>query len=299
MSLNTYGTIRPATFTASDVEMLMVYQQNNVSTPETPTRLDAALVIETIDNPDNVNEMLGGLYNIKLNASLFAKGVGIYTIFIDNKKLNGGQITIRDCGVLEDVDIKGLLFDLNDLDGESQALFGQENALVGFKVEYFSTDLTQGEKLTPNVHRLVTGNYRVEPVSTSLGNNQSALGLRYKLNKASTLVFMTLTPDGVSDIDLSYSTFIGVPLQKVRISNTFFEPTVLRVNLVENDIDTIANGLFGDQTFNNEKSLRTFYDEDGEIFKQFDEYTVKDDFGNDIKKIKKERDQIDFTETLP
>lgn len=298
MSLNTYGTIRPATFTSSDVEMLLIYQKNNVVAPDAPIRVDPAQVIEKIDNPDNANEMLGGLYNIKMNASLFAKGIGIYTLFIDNKKLNGGQITIRDCGVLEDVDVKGLLFDLNDLDGESQAIFGQENALVGYKMEYFATDTTLGEKITPNLHRIVTGNYRVEPVSTSVGNNQSALGLRYKLNKASSLVFVTVTPDGVSDIDLSYSAFIGVPLQKVRVSNTFFEPTVLRVNLVENDFDTIATGLFGDQTFNNEKSLRTYYDENGEIYKQFDEFTIKDDFGNDIKKVKKERDQIDFTETL-
>lgn len=297
MAINTYGTIRPANFNPADSEIYLQYQKNISTPPDKLVKLNPTQVLEKTYDPEQTYESLGGLYNLKLNASLFSRGLGWYRISILNKRLNSGYVVIRDCGVLDDVDVKGIIVDLNSLDSEAQALFGAENALTGYRVEYFYENATlNGEKVIPNVFRIVTGNYRVEPISVS--NNQSQLGLKYKLNKNATLVFLTLTPDGVSDIDVTYNTFIGVPQQQIRVSNTFFDPKTIEIELTDVDLKTISLGLFGDQVFNYEKSMRTYFDDSGAIYKQFDEYTEKNTLGEDIKKIKKERDEIDFGETL-
>jgi hypothetical protein len=298
MSLNTYGTIRPATVTSSDVEIFLQYQLNVITEPEKLVKLNAEQIFVKNDNPDNVNEMLGGLYNIKLPASTFNKGIGLYYIYIRNKVLNNGSITIRDCAILEDANVKGLIFDLNELDGETKSLFSTENGLIGYRVEYLYENQNNGEKLIPNFSKIITGNYKVEPISTSINNNQNALGLRYKLNQNSSLVFVTLTPSGTSDINQNYNAFIGNPLQQVKIYNSFFTPMVLPIEITDIDLKSLSYGLYGDEVINCEKGIRTYFDDDGEIYKQFTEVTLRNELGEDVKKIRVEKDSIDFSEDI-
>ena len=56
--------------------------------------------------------------------------------------------------------------------------------------------------------------------------------------------------------------------------------------------------MFGDQTLNHENGIRTYFDDEGEIFLQKDEFTIKDESGNPLKKVSKIRDNINFNESL-
>jgi len=67
--------------------------------------------------------------------------------------------------------------------------------------------------------------------------------------------------------------------------------------LVEHDIDTLAIGIFGNQAKNIQNGTRTYYNNDNEIYKQFNEYVIKDDFTNEnLYEVKENRTDIDFTQ---
>jgi len=222
------------------------------------------------------------------------RGLGYYYFYLRPKKI---RVVIRDCAYLEDVNIKGIVFDLNDMDAFSRSIFQTDNNLVGYVVQYINQAST-GDRLTPNLFRIVTSNYRAEPVSTSMNNNQSQNGIRYRLNPDSSLVFVTVSPSTQSGISDSETLFIGTPAQEVIISNTNFTPKLIPIEITDVDEKSLYYGIFGDQTFNYENGIRTWFDENGNVFKQKDEFTIKDEFGNPLKKVSKARSEIDFNEEL-
>ncbi|MCA9748858.1 MAG: hypothetical protein KC414_07110, partial [Romboutsia sp.] len=222
------------------------------------------------------------------------RGLGYYYFYLRPKKL---RVIIRDCAYLEDVNIKGLIFDLNEMDSYTRNLFQKDNNLIGYLIQYINQTST-GDRLSPNLFRIITSNYRAEPVSTSVNNNQNQNGIRYRLNSDSSLVFVTVSPSTQSGISNSEVLFIGNPTQEVIISNTNFNPKLIPIQITDVDEKSLYYGIFGDQTFNYENGIRTWFDENGNIFKQKDEFTIKDEFGEPLKKISKIRDEIDFNEEL-
>lgn len=299
MAINAYGTVRPATVTANDIDMFMQYQVDENTLPETLVKLAPNDILMKVDSPDNVNEMMGGLYNLNLNSTLFNRGLGIYTIYIRNRVITGNGLRIRDCGILDDAaNIEGLIFDLNEMDQDTRQLFSNENGLVGYKMEYYVINQNAGEKLIPKVFNIITSNHRVEPISSSLANNQDGIGIRYRLNKNASLVFVTLTPSGSDNIDPTFNVFKGLPLQLVRISSTCIRPKCIKIKLTDIDLGTIENILVGNQTVDCESGIRTIFDDDGNITYQHDEFTEKNSVNEDIKKIKKKRDEIDFSQRI-
>ena len=121
MATGNYGTIRPADVSVEDVEILYSYTPNReLITSVELLSLDPAEVLIPVTTPNNTNEILGGLYTLKLPTSVFGSK-GFYSIIIRPKEI---RTTIQDCGVLIDnQDVKGLAFDMNQIPTELQSRF--------------------------------------------------------------------------------------------------------------------------------------------------------------------------------
>ena len=65
MATGNYGTIRPADVSAQDIEIFYSFTPNRESVTEVDLQpLDPAQVLVPASNPDNVNEIFGGLYTL-------------------------------------------------------------------------------------------------------------------------------------------------------------------------------------------------------------------------------------------
>lgn len=294
MSLGTYGIVRCADVSPSDVEIFYTYSKNRFSSNSEVFELDSNLVLKKIDNPNNVGEILGGLYNLELPTTVFNKK-GIFNILIRPKRIFA---TIVDCGVLASNDnIKGIIFDMQTIDNNDQFRL-ENNGLIGYRVEFLNSDLNTSERKLQNIFRIITSNNKVEPITENL-TNTSQKGVKYKLNDASTLVFCTVESSSASSVNPNAIPFIGVAGQQVKLIPTFFDPMTIELELVENDIDTLALGLFGNQSLSVQDGVRTIYNDEDEIFKQFIEYDIKDENSEEkLYEIRRENDTIDFSKDL-
>jgi hypothetical protein len=292
MARGNYGTVRPADVSLDDVEVFLHFTPSRNSVGDTTlTKLNTREVLSEINNPNNTNsiEVFGGLYTLTLPSTTFSTK-GIYTITIKPIEI---RTRILDCGVLSaKSDIKGLIFDTaaSDLNPAFTSRF-QNGGLVGYRVEYLAQG--SGNKVR-NFFRVITSNNRVDVVNQNLTNtNQKAV--RYSFNDNSTLVFCTVTPSSSSNVKPNVLPFIGEPNQEVIITNTFFNPVTVEIEMVEHDLETIAYGLYGAQSKSLEDGVYTQYNFDYEIYKQYNLFEIKDEFtGQPLFEVKEPRDNIDF-----
>ena len=85
-------------------------------------------------------------------------------------------------------------------------------------------------------------------------------------------------------------------VQDIIITNTYFNPVTIEVEIVEHDIETLAIGLFGNQTKSLDDGIYTLYNFNNDIYKQYNLYEVKDRFtGKPLYEVKEERTNIDFS----
>tara|TARA_R110000803_G_scaffold74903_3_gene139038 strand:+ start:19379 stop:20290 length:912 start_codon:yes stop_codon:yes gene_type:complete len=294
MASGVYGTIRPADMLPSDVEMTVFYSANRESSNTKIFSLDSANLIQ-INNPNNTSgfEIFSGLYTLRLPISEFGTK-GIYTITFKPREI---RTKIVDCGVLSAFpDIKGIVLDTSDPNTfESVGAF-ENNNLVGYRVEYINTDATASDRKIKNFFRIITSNNRTEPINQNLTNvNQKAI--RYRFNDNSTLTFCTLSPSAPTNVNPNALPFIGSPNQEIIITNTFFSPFMMEVEIVDYDIESLAIGMFGNQAKSLEDGIYTLYNFTNEIYKQYNLYEIKDRFtGKPLFEIKENRlNNIDFT----
>ena len=294
MASGTYGTIRPADLSPSDVEITVFYSENRERPNTNVFKLASSNLVE-INNPNNTTgfETFGGLYNLKLPIGQF-NSKGIYTIVFKPVEI---RTKIVDCGVLSAFpDIKGILFDTSDPNLGAFLEKFENNNLIGYRVEYLNTDSSSNDKKIKNLFRLITSNNRAEPVNQNLTNtNQKAI--RYRFNDNSTLVYCTMSPSSPSNVKPNVLPFIGAPNQDVIITNTLFSPFVMEIELVEYDIETLAIGMFGNQAKSLEDGIYTIYNFNDDIYKQYDLFEIKDRFnGKPLFEIKENRlNNIDFS----
>lgn len=293
MSTGVYGTIRPADMSPEDVDITVFYSRDRESANTKIFKLASSNLIP-INNPVNTSgfEIFGGLYTLRLPVSDFGNK-GIYTITFKPVEI---RTKIVDCGVLSAFpDIKGIVLDTSDPNIASFITNFENNNLVGYRVEYINTNPTANNKKIQNFFRIVTSNNRAEPVNQNLSNtNQKAI--RYRFNDNSTLVFCTLTPSAPSNVTPNTLPFIGQPNQDVVITNTNFSPFMLEVEIVDYDVESLAIGLFGNQSKSLEDGIYTIYNFSNEIYKQYDLYEIKDRFtGKPLFEIRENRfNNIDF-----
>ena len=292
MSVGNYGTIRPADVSVDDIEMFYHKTASRDDVSDTILQpLDPSEVLVKVDNPNNAGEIFGGLYTLKLPTSIFGSK-GIYTIIIRPKQI---RTTIVDCGVLaSNSDVVGMVLDYSSIPASNRSSF-ENGQLVGHRVEYLNTNSSAGEKKINNLFRVVTSNNRAEAVSENLSNS-SQKSIRYRFNDNSTLVYCTLTPSSAPSVNPNALPYIGQPGQQVIITNTFFNPIMMEVEMVEHDDETLAFALYGNQSKSLEDGIYSIYNFENAIYRQYNLYEVKDQFtGKPLYEIIEEKDNVDFT----
>ncbi|MAT10993.1 MAG: hypothetical protein CMM02_08290 [Rhodopirellula sp.] len=287
MATGNYGTVRPADVSVDDVEILYAYSpsRETLNTVELEF-LDPTQVLLPANDPNSTTEVLGGMYTLKLPTAQFGNK-GYYSIIIRPKQI---RTTIVDCGVLVDMpDVKGLVFDISQVPSTDQNKF-ENGSLVGYRVEYLETD---GSKI-PNLYRIITSNNRALPISQPAGNNNATQA--WSFNDNTTTTFCTLTPSSAPFVKPNAVPFIGNPLQDVIITNTYFDPVMLEVEMVEYDDETLAYALYSNQTKSLEDGVYTIYNFGNEIYKQYNIFEVKDQFtGKPLYEVREQKSIIDPT----
>jgi hypothetical protein len=236
-------------------------------------------------------EILGGLYNLRLPANEFNK-IGIYTLYVRPSQI---RTEITDCGVLSALpNVKGIVIDLNNVPAQYRNKFVSQG-LVGFRVEYLNSD---GTKI-PNFFRIVTSNFFCEPVLQNLTNtSQKAIRYRY-VDAVTNLIFCTLTPSSSPTNKPNATPFIGQPAQKIIITNTFFNPITIDIEIVEHDTSTLALALYGNQTKSMQDGIYTIYDSNNNIYKQYNLFEIRDQFNSLLYEVREDRgNNIDYSKNF-
>ena len=297
MAIGIYGTIRPADVSPEDVEIILNFTPSRDETDNfVLTKLDAPSILRPYFNNASTGgnadvEILGGLYNLKLPADQFNK-IGIYTLLIRPAQI---RTKILDCGVLSALpNVRGIVIDLNSVPTEYRNKFINQG-LIGFRIEYLNSD---GTKI-PNFFRLITSSFFCEPIVQNLTNtSQKAIRYRYTDNNTN-LIFCTLSPSSAPTNKPNAIPYIGQPDQEITITNTFFNPITLDIEIAEHDFSTLAIALFGNQTKSIDDGIYTLYDSQNNIYKQYNLYEIRDQFNELLYEVRQDRNNnIDFSKNF-
>lgn len=289
-----FGNKRPADVDASDIEVVLIYTASrNITDKQVITRYPGSQVIKPIMNiaesTQSVVEILGGLYNLQL-PKVAVSLKGYYTVYVRPIQI---RTTIEDCGELSTYsDIKGLVFNVDKIPAEFITKF-TNNGLDGYRVEY----LNQTGTKIPNLFRIITSSFICEPVQVSSANS-SQKSIKYIYNNIGNLLFATVTPNAAPSFKPTAAPYIGTKGQNVIISNTNFNPVVLEFEVVGFDVESLAIGLFGNQSKSVDDGIYTIYDLQGNIYKQYDLYEVRDSVNNNLYEVRRERTNIDTSKNL-
>jgi hypothetical protein len=297
MAVGSYGIIRPADVSPSDVDVFFHYVPNRTSTAEvTLKKLNSeeilAPVFHNADTTDSVDapnvEILGGLYNLTLTSDDFSD-LGIYTLHIRPKQI---RTSITDCGILASLpSVRGLVIDLSNVSAEDRNKFTPQG-MVGYRIEY--TNPSDNKKI-PNFYRIVTSSFYCTPIVSNL-TSTSQKAIRYQYSEQPTnLMFLTVTPSSAPTNKPNTVPFIGVPSQKIILTNTYLNPTTIEIEMVEHDASTLAHALYGNQSKAVSQGVYTIYDNNNNIYRQYNLFEVKDEFNETLYEIREEKNDIDET----
>jgi hypothetical protein len=297
MAIGTYGTVRPSDVSPEDVEIILNYTPSRDVTDQfILRRLNSSSILrpyfnnnETGGTPDV--EILGGLYNLTLPANEF-NALGFYTLYLRPAQI---RTLITDCGVLSALpNVKGIVIDLSNVPSNYLNKFVPQG-LVGYRIEYLNPD---GSKI-PNFFRIVTSSFYCEPVVANLTNtNQKAVRYRY-VDGQSNLIFLTVSPSSSPTNKPNATPYIGQPDQNIIITNTFFNPITLDIEMIEYDISSLAIALFGNQTKSIDDGIYTIYDSENNIYRQYNLYEIRDQFNALLYEVRQNRGtNIDFSKNF-
>lgn len=273
-----YGTLRAANINPlTDVEMFYYYRPTRGTNDENFKHfepLDSSYLVQSMTN-DNTN--LVGMYNLRLPLNKFNKK-GIYTIYIRPKE---EEITLYDVSVLAAYpDIKGVVINSNDINGQTD--------LSGYRLEYFDKNGNRS-----NITRLITASNHAEPILVSVSDGYPKT-TRYKLtDTSSNYLFCTVTPSVSNSYKPNTNPYIGEPGDKVILINTKFNPIMMEIEMVEHDEETLSYMIGGDQVRDRDNGIITLYNNNNEIYSQYDYYTIKNINGEPLRDVKKKREIID------
>lgn len=276
--------VKLASVDFNDLDVLYAYSPNRESLGD----IQFVPMYNTVTN-NELRKMLGadGAYKLRLPASVFNR-LGFYSIIIRPKTF---QTQIVDCSYVitntdQEIQIskKGIII--------PKLQFQTTGSLVGYQVEYFDTT---GTKIK-NFHRLITSS---DLVSVNPSNNtSSASATNYVLDPNGNQLFLTLTPDEVSLLTSEISPDLGRAGQQILLSNTFFDPVMIEVEMVEHSIKTLSYGIYGNSTRDLETGVYSVFDENGNLYKQYNLLTVKKQFSSGEVDIKEQRVNINNGQTF-
>ncbi len=224
-----------------------------------------------------------GGYKLRLPASVFNR-LGFYLILIKPKSF---RTQIVDCSFVvtnNDTEIqiskKGIVI--------PKLQFQTSGSLIGYQLEYFD-DI--GNKIK-NFHRIITSSDIVS-VSTN-NNNSNANSTSYVLNQNGNYLFLTLTPDEASLISNEQKSDLGSAGQSILLSNTFFDPTMIEVEMVNQTLETLSWQLGGNSVRNLQTGEYSVFDDKGNLYKQYLLLTKKSEFNNGNLDIRQEITDVDL-----
>lgn len=281
MAVGVYGSVKLADVTFDDVDILYAFSQNR----ETVGDVQMIPLFSTITN-NEFRKLLGadGAYKLRLPASIFNR-LGYYMVLIKPKSF---ETQILDCSYVvtnnaNEIQIskKGIVI--------PKLQFQNTGSLIGYQIEYFDDN---GVKIK-NLHRIITSS-DVVSVSPNSPTNPNTNSLTYVIDPNGTQLFITLTPDELSLISNQQKPDLGKAGQRIIISNTFFDPIMIEVEMVDQTIKTLSYGVFGNSTRNLETGVYSVFDENGRLYKQYNLLTVKSTFTQGNIDIKEQRTDIDF-----
>lgn len=291
-----YGTVKPARIKPSDVDIFYSYSPSR-STGDiqysTFKKLPSEYLLSTygdkvgMDLPNGITDVkIDGLYNLRLPIDEFSEK-GIYTIYIKPKEI---YTRISDVSVLAAYpDVKGIVLEMPEPIDQSIWVNGN---LVGYRVEYFEN----GEKT--DYYRIITSNNLCEPTLQNVTDSTQKF-TRYRFtDNGNKHMFCTVTPSSANNFKPNTQPFIGKTAQVVALVNTKFNPVVLEVEMVDHDIETLTYMLEGDQLRNLDHGLLTYYNENREIYQQFETFELKDKLGNPLYHVKQKKNNITFSEDI-
>ena len=297
MAVGSYGIIRPADVSPEDIEIYFHYVADRSSTSEvTLKRLSSSDVLTPVfhnsDTTDDTaapnTEILGGLYNLKLSSTDFSD-LGIYTLHVRPKQI---RTSITDCGILASLpSVRGLIIDLSNVPAADRNKFTPQG-LVGYRIEYINSS---DNKKIPNFYRIVTSSFYCTPIVSNLtSTSQKAIRYQYS-EQVSNLMFLTVTPSSAPTNKPNTVPFIGTPSQKIILTNTYFNATTVEIEMVEHDASTLAHALYGNQSKAVSQGVYTIYDNNNNIYRQYNLYEVKDEFNETLYEVREERTNVDET----
>ncbi len=285
MAVGIYGIKKLADVDFNDVDILYSFSE----TREETTSNQLLPLYQNITSSEFF-KMFGadGAYKIKLPASVFNK-LGFYTVLIKPKTY---ETQIIDCSYVvkeTDGDIqiskKGIVI--------PKMQFGGTGSLIGYQIEYFDDNSVK----IKNFHRIVTSSDLVSAAPNSNQSNPSS-SQSYVLDDNGAFLFLTLTPDEVSLVSNVAQADLGHSGQKITISNTFFDPVMLEIEMVDQTIKTLSYGIYGNSTRDLELGIYSVFDENGSLYKQYNLLTRKKQFTTGEIDIKEERGNINTSETF-
>lgn len=284
MAVGTYGTIKLSDADYNDLDVLYCYSPDRESLGD----IQFTPLFNSVTN-NELRKLIGadGGYKLRLPASVFNK-LGFYMILIRPKTF---QTTIADCSYVvtnNDTEIqiskKGIVI--------PKLQFQSTGSLVGYQIEYFDDN---GVKIK-NFHRIITSS---DLVSINPSNNTTIAGATtYVFHPNGNQLFLTLTPDEASLVTNQATTSLGKSGQKILLSNTFFDPVMIEVEMVDQNIKTLSYGIYGQSTRDLETGVYSIFDENGNLYKQYTLLTQKKQFSNGNIDIKQQRTTIDRTQTF-
>tara|TARA_R110000803_G_scaffold47825_7_gene99629 strand:- start:661 stop:1554 length:894 start_codon:yes stop_codon:yes gene_type:complete len=288
MATGNYGIRRPADVSPDDIDIFLHYTPSrDAGFSDTFIKLSPSSdYIKQYSKPSSGGIGIGimeGMYNLELPPNIF-NAKGIYTLVLKPREIIK---EITDCGNLAAMpEVKGIVLDQTDLGSE-----GVNGGLVGYRIEYYEPN---NSRKIPNLFRIVTSSNLCEPVNSQLSNTTQK-AIRYNFNDTGNLLFLTLTPSSAPNVKPNSEPFLGTSGQRVSITNTFFNPLTIEIELTEHDFDTLGYGLFGNQTKSIQDGVYTVYDNNDDIYKQYDLYEIKDNFNDSLYEVRQERTTIDYT----
>lgn len=285
MAIGIYGTKKLADVDYNDVDILYAYSPSRESVTDNQLRP----LFSNITNSD-FTKLFGadGAYKLKLPASIF-KDLGFYVVLIKPKTF---ETNIIDCSFIvtessENIQIsrKGIVI--------PKLQFQGTGSLIGYQIEYFDDN---GIKIK-NFHKIITGS---DPVSPAQNTSQSVQGstVSYTLNNNGSSLFLTLTPDEISLISNTARADLGKAGQKILISNTYFDPIMLEIEMVDQTVKTLSYGIFGNSTRDMETGLFSIFDENNNLYKQYNLLTRKKLFGYGNVDYKEGRTNINYNQNF-
>jgi len=284
MAVGFYGNRKLADVDFNDLDIFYSYALNRETVGDT----QMIPLFNSVTN-NEFRKMLGvdGSYKLRLPAAVFNR-LGFYLVLIRPKAF---ETTIQDCSYV-------VTNDANEVQISKKGIvipklqFQGTGSLIGYQIEYFNEN---GVKIK-NLHRIVTSSDLVSISPNTSNSNPSSVS--YVLDVNGSNLFLTLTPDENSLITKDQKPDLGKAGQKITISNTFFDPVMIEVEMVDQTVKTLSYGIFGNAVRDTGNGIFSIFDNSNNLYKQYNLITRKSQFNQAILDIKEERSNINLNENF-